>query len=120
VSGDPKESSIERIGVCESKEILPLGIAIRDIPMSSEPSIVEDACQEIQRSRASENRSFRAQRNLVIRNRDPRFTDKIRTVHWVEHVSTDPEESEDRESRGLAHRDTERRETPTGLKAVIL
>jgi hypothetical protein len=45
-------------------------------------------------SRGSENRSFRAQRNLVIRNRDPRFTDKIRTVHWVEHVSTDPEESE--------------------------
>jgi hypothetical protein len=25
-----------------------------------------------------------------------------------------------RESRGLVHRDTERRETPTGLKVVVL
>jgi hypothetical protein len=71
---------------------------------------------------------FRAQRKFPSTKKschteshwNPRFTDKIRTVHWVEHVSTDPEESEDRESRGLAHRDTERRETPTGLKAVIL
>jgi hypothetical protein len=33
-------------------------IAIRDIPISSEPSISEDACQEIPRSRSSENRGF--------------------------------------------------------------
>jgi hypothetical protein len=32
-------------------------------------------------------------------------------VHW---------ESKDQESRGLAHRDTEKCETPTGLKAVVL
>jgi hypothetical protein len=88
--------------------------------MSSEPSIVENMCQEIQRSRALENRSFRAQRNIVIQNRDPRFTEKIKTIHWVEHVSIDPKESKDRESRGLAHHDTERCKTPTGLKVVIL
>jgi hypothetical protein len=54
-----------------------LRIAIHDILIGSEPSIVWDTCQEILRSRGSENRSFRAQRNLVIRNRDPRFPDKI-------------------------------------------
>jgi hypothetical protein len=50
-------------------------IAIRDIPTSLEPFFVEDACQEIQGSRGSENRGFREQRNLAAWNRDPRYPD---------------------------------------------
>jgi hypothetical protein len=44
----------------------------------------EDTCQNPGGSRNSENRSSRARRNLVTRNRDPRIRDKIRTVHLVD------------------------------------
>jgi hypothetical protein len=46
-----------------------------------------DTCQEIPQSRNSENRSSRARRNLVTRNRDPRIRDKIRTVYISGHVA---------------------------------
>jgi hypothetical protein len=44
----------------------------------------EDTCHNPGESRNSENRTSRARRNLVIRNRDPRIRDKIRTVHLVD------------------------------------
>ena len=44
----------------------------------------EDTCQNPGGSRNSENRSSRARRNLVTRNRDPRIHDKIWTVHLVD------------------------------------
>jgi hypothetical protein len=44
----------------------------------------EDTCHNPGESRNSENQSFRARRNLVTRNRDPRISDKIRTVHLVD------------------------------------
>jgi hypothetical protein len=44
----------------------------------------EDTCHNPRESRNSENRSSRARRNLVTRNRDPRIRDKIRTVHLVD------------------------------------
>jgi hypothetical protein len=39
------------------------------------------------RESKSENRSSRAHRDLVTRNRDPRFRDKIWTVHIRGHVA---------------------------------
>jgi hypothetical protein len=65
-----------RIGVYESKETLPLGIAICDISMSPEPSIVEDMCQEIQGSRASKNWGLREKGNLAAWNCDTRYPDE--------------------------------------------
>jgi hypothetical protein len=44
----------------------------------------EDMCQNPGGSWNSENRSSRARRNLVTRNRDPRIRDKIQTVHLVD------------------------------------
>jgi hypothetical protein len=47
----------------------------------------EDTCHNPGESRNSENRNFRARRNLVTRNRDPRIRDKIRTVYISGHVA---------------------------------
>jgi hypothetical protein len=60
-------------------------LAILEIPRRdhSRESRV-DTCQEIPQSRKSENRSSRTHRDLVTRNRDPRFRDKIWTVHLVD------------------------------------
>ena len=47
----------------------------------------EDTCQNPGESRNLENRSSRACRNLVTRNRDPRIRDKIRTIYISGHVA---------------------------------
>jgi hypothetical protein len=59
-----------------SKEIATSGIAIRDIPTGSEPSINGDVCQEIPRSRGSEDRSFRRQRTRATGNHETRYPDR--------------------------------------------
>jgi hypothetical protein len=46
----------------------------------------EDRCHNPGESRNSENRNFRARRNLVTRNRDPRIHEKIRTIYISGHV----------------------------------
>jgi hypothetical protein len=46
-----------------------------------------DTCQEYPHNRNSENRSSRARRNLVIRNRDPRIRDKIQTIYITGHMA---------------------------------
>jgi hypothetical protein len=46
-----------------------------------------DTCQENPQSRNLENRSSRARRNLVIRNRDPRIRDNIWTIYIRGHVA---------------------------------
>jgi hypothetical protein len=58
-----------------------LQVASGEATRGSEPSIVEDACQEIQRSRASENRGLREQGNLATWNRDPRYPDEFWAIH---------------------------------------
>jgi hypothetical protein len=65
------------IGDLGSIEPLHIEVAIRDFPIRSGPSIVQDAWQRIPESRSSAYQGFRIHRNLATRNRDLRFTDKI-------------------------------------------
>jgi hypothetical protein len=51
------------------------GFAIREIPISSEPSISRDTCRKIRGSRKSENRGSRRQEPLACWNRDSRYPD---------------------------------------------
>jgi hypothetical protein len=60
---------------------LHVGIAIRDFPTGSTPSISEDAWREIPESRSSAFRSFKSHETLTQWNRDSRFPDTIKAVH---------------------------------------
>jgi hypothetical protein len=80
--GRSEEVANRRIGVPGGKNLLHVGIAIRDIPTGVlKPSICRGTCQRIPRNRGSAFRDFQRQRNCCIRNRDFTISD-ITTGKW--------------------------------------